>query len=558
MSRLRLAALALLGSALAWRGTGAPRLVLLATAVGLASGCARQPATEGRLAELTYPRIVVVTFDTQHVEFISPLNPQVSYTPNLQAVAEAGVSFRRARTVVPMTLPSHLALFSGRSPVELGVFTNRDMVPSEVETLAERVAALGYRTAAFTSLAVLRSEQGLDQGFEWYDDEPGAEGRRWYRTADEVFPPAAAWLRDHAEEPVFLWLHLSDPHEPYRAPGSPPDARLLLDNRPIADLRLDSRERHDVRIDVPPGRHRLEWRSTRDEGGQTALALRFREAAPLRPLVAGDAPPPAGFVSLREPFRLELENPAIGPFPVSFSFDGRLDWPPLSEVLEQYRLEVALADRTLGELRRLVESLPGGERTLWVVASDHGEGLYRQGVLGHAAYVFEDQLRIFWLLAGPGLPAGRAVETSGVLMEDVTPTLLALLGQPPSRDMTGFDLSGCWNNGPCPGRSRWWGYAADESERTVTGVAVYEPPFKCLWQATPRSGCFDLERDPWETDNLAKAYTRAPHTQPPEVLRSSAALDGLRESLQGRLDSVRSAMTPEQEEILRSLGYLGD
>jgi arylsulfatase A-like enzyme len=202
--------------------------------------------------------------------------------------------------------------------------------------------------------------------------------------------------------------------------------------------------------------------------------------------------------------------------------------------------------------------LPDGERTLWVVASDHGEGLYRQGVLGHAAYVFEDQLRTFWLLAGPGLPAGRAVETSGVLLEDVAPTVLALLGQRPSRGMTGFDLAGCWSGGPCPARHRWWGYAADESERSLTGVAVYEIPFKCLWQATPRSGCFDLERDPWETDNLAKAYTRAPESRPPEVLGATATLERLRASLEERLASEQGPMTAEQEEILRSLGYLGD
>jgi arylsulfatase A-like enzyme len=530
---------------------------LLSVALALAGGCTRH-AVPRQLGSLVYPRIVLVTFDTQHVEFTSLLNPQVSYTPNLQALAVAGVTFRRAHTFVPMTLPSHSALFSGRSPVDVGVLTNGDVVPPEVETLAERLAALGYRTAAFTSLAVLRSEQGLDQGFETYDDEPGAGGRRWYRSANEVFAPAAEWLQDHAEEPFFLWLHLSDPHEPYESPGSPPDARLFLDERPMADLHLDSRERHDVRIDLPVGTHRLEWRPTRDTSGRTTLALRFRDVAELAPLVIGAAPSSARFVPLHQVFGLTLENRTIGPLTVRFSFDGRLDWPPLAEMLEQYRLEVALADRKLGELRRLIAALPRGEDTLWLIASDHGEGLYRQGVLGHAAYVFEDQLRIFLLLAGPGLPAGHAVETPGVLIEDIAPTVLALLGQPPSHGMTGIDLAQCWSGGSCPGRNSWWAYAADESERKLMGVVVYEPPFKCFWQETPRSGCFDIDRDPWETDNLAKAYTRAPETRPPEVLRATAAMERLRASLGERLAGTQRSMTREQEDLLRSLGYLGE
>ncbi len=530
-------------------------------ALGFVAACA-PPTGPVELSGRRYPRVVVVTFDTQHVQFTSLFDAAVSYTPSLEALARAGVTFTDARTIAPMTLPSHVALFSGRSPVELGVLTNSDVVPQEIETLAERLRTAGYRTAAFTSLAVLRSEQGLDQGFEHYDDELGGGGRRWYRSAPEVWAPAETWLRAHADEPVFLWLHLSDPHEPYQVPGASADAELRLDDRRIAELRLDSRERHHVRLEVPPGRHLLEWQSTRaprpDESGRTALLLRFQDVTELAPLVVGEAKPSSGFVRLREPYRLELENQAVGPVVVDFEFDGRLEWPPLSEVLEQYRLEVALVDRTLADLRRLVASLPAGDRTLWMVASDHGEGLYRQGVLGHAAYVFEDQLRILLVLAGPGLPGGRRVEASGVLIEDVAPTVLAVLGLDRSAGMTGHDLSGCWRGGSCRGHSRWWGYAVDEGEQAVTGIAVYEPPFKCLWQATPRSGCFDLERDPWETDNLAKGYTRDPASRPPEVLRTSAVLDGLRETLQARLDGATAPLTPEQQEILRSLGYLGD
>ena len=44
----------------------------------------------------------------------------------------------------------------------------------KVETLAKRLAARGYDTAAVVSAVVLARRQGLDQGFRIYDDDLGA------------------------------------------------------------------------------------------------------------------------------------------------------------------------------------------------------------------------------------------------------------------------------------------------------------------------------------------------------------------------------------------------
>ncbi len=528
---------------------------LLATA-----GCGGRGAGDAGLATTRHPRVLLVTLDTLHVEFTSVHNPAVSFTPNLAELARQGVLVREARTPVPMTLPSHLSLFSGRSPVELGVLTNTDRVPPEVETLAERLHGLGYRTAAFTSLAVLGREQGLDQGFDHYDDGMEDTSPRWYRRAPEMLAGVASWLRENADVPVFLWVHLSDPHEPYQAPGAPPDARLLLDGEVRADVNLDSRELQRVRLDIAPGRHRLEWRSLRtprpDERG-TQLQLRLSNRPTLEPLIVAAASPPGGWIPLAQPFWIDVANPTVGTLSLDVEFEGRLHWPPLSEVLEQYSLEVGLADRTLGELRRAIAALPGGERTLWIVVSDHGEGLYRQGVIGHAEYVFEDQLRILWLMAGPGLPAGRAIEEPGILMEDVAPTVLDILGVRRLAEADGRSLAGCWRGGDCPGRRRWWGYGVDEGQRRPTGVAAYELPFKCLWQVKPRSGCFELGSDAWETRNLATGYTRSPETQPPEVVRAAADIELLREALSQAL-VADTAPDREALDALRSLGYVDE
>jgi choline-sulfatase len=91
-------------------------------------------------------------------------------------------------------------------------------------TLAERLGAAGYRTAAFVSAAVLTRRYGLDQGFGVYDDDLWSEDepplfmireRPASRTADRALAWLDGWRKSARREPFFLWVHFFDPHQPY-------------------------------------------------------------------------------------------------------------------------------------------------------------------------------------------------------------------------------------------------------------------------------------------------------------------------------------------------------
>jgi arylsulfatase A-like enzyme/Tfp pilus assembly protein PilF len=91
-------------------------------------------------------------------------------------------------------------------------------------TLAERLAAAGYRTGAFVSAAVLARRYGLDQGFAVYDDDLWAEDepplfmireRSGERTIERALAWLEGWRADGRRQPFFLWAHLFDPHQPY-------------------------------------------------------------------------------------------------------------------------------------------------------------------------------------------------------------------------------------------------------------------------------------------------------------------------------------------------------
>jgi arylsulfatase A-like enzyme len=118
-------------------------------------------------------------------------------------------------------------MLTGLDPPRHGVRLNTESrLNASLLTLPERLAELGYRTGAFVGASPMSREGGLDQGFEIYDDEVEGGGPRPERDAAEVFASAGAWLEGlEPGRPVFVLIHLFDPHWPYDRPpagGSEP------------------------------------------------------------------------------------------------------------------------------------------------------------------------------------------------------------------------------------------------------------------------------------------------------------------------------------------------
>jgi arylsulfatase A-like enzyme/Flp pilus assembly protein TadD len=170
--------------------------------------------------------LVIVTLDTTRADRLGAYGYARALTPALDALAARGTLFEQALTSSPMTLPAHATLFTGLEPPEHGLMINgTHRLAVEEPTLAEILQTRGYRTAAFIGAFVLDSRFGLDRGFEVYDDDLRRSERQDIperlsvsRAGDEVVDRALAWLRGvtHHTQPFFCWVHLYDPHYPYR------------------------------------------------------------------------------------------------------------------------------------------------------------------------------------------------------------------------------------------------------------------------------------------------------------------------------------------------------
>ena len=89
----------------------------------------------------------------------------------------------------------------------------------DTRTLAQAFSEKGFATGAFVSAAVLEEQYGLARGFDEYDDAMASDPSGWHfpeRSGEETLAAAQAWLSRQEEGPVFLWIHLFEPHRPWQ------------------------------------------------------------------------------------------------------------------------------------------------------------------------------------------------------------------------------------------------------------------------------------------------------------------------------------------------------
>jgi arylsulfatase A-like enzyme len=167
-------------------------------------------------------RLVIITLDTTRADHLSIYGNASIRTPHLEQLARDSTVFDRALSVAPLTLPAHCSLFTGLYPPHHGVRDNTGApLGYEHITLAERLQARGFRTAAFVASAVFEVDRGLAQGFDQYISVSQAEHEglaSGQRRGDSVVNDAISWIAENQQSPLFMWVHLYDPHRPYDAP----------------------------------------------------------------------------------------------------------------------------------------------------------------------------------------------------------------------------------------------------------------------------------------------------------------------------------------------------
>ncbi len=203
--------------------------------------------------------VVLISIDTLRADRLPAYGYDQVETPAIDALRRDAVLFENAYSHIPLTLPSHSSLFTGLLPAEHGLRDNVGYVlaaervaSGEIPLLPVALQERGYATGAAVSTFVLRSQMGLDQGFDFYEDSvefhPGQGLGGLQRPGGETLELARDWLRTASGGPFFFFFHIYEPHTPYQPPepfasryGSSYDAEVAAADAVVGELLAELR-----------------------------------------------------------------------------------------------------------------------------------------------------------------------------------------------------------------------------------------------------------------------------------------------------------------------------
>jgi arylsulfatase A-like enzyme len=189
------------------------------------SGCGRKESAslQGQAAHPAR-HVIVISLDTARADFLGCYGNGFIQTPHIDRLAKESILFTDCMTVVPTTLASHTALFTGKYPHNHGTPRNGFMINKENVMLPEVLKEAGFHTAGFLGSFALDSRFDFSQGFDHYDEEfeqfIGRDGvDQNQRKAESVTDAVINYLDDKGiPANLFLFAHYFDPHGPYAPP----------------------------------------------------------------------------------------------------------------------------------------------------------------------------------------------------------------------------------------------------------------------------------------------------------------------------------------------------
>jgi tetratricopeptide (TPR) repeat protein len=203
-----------------------------------------------------------------------------------------------------------------------------------------------------------------------------------------------------------------------------------------------------------------------------------------------------------------------------------------------YDGEIAYADAQIARVFDWLHARGQTDRTLVIVAGDHGEGLGYHGERTHGMLLYDSTLRVPLIVAAPGERPARRDEA--VSLVDIAPTILHAVGLTPPAEMQGHDLlRGIPNTNL---------YSETEYPR-VAGWSPLAALTDGRWKVIRAGGAsevYDLADDPQEQRDLAASQANI-------VEAMSARITAIRNG--GGTAAPRS-ISPDAEQRLRSLGYV--
>lgn len=195
------------------------------------------------------PNLILISLDTLRARSLGVYGYQRDTSPFLDRLARESTVFEHAMTTAATTGPAHMSMFTGLYPPRHGVMGGMEDRDPEYSTIAQRLRAGGYHTAAFTENGFLIRHTGAGDGFTRYTENRGKELMTPPGDAQVTFSQVRDWLQNDPPRPFFLFVHTYQVHSPYEPPA-PYDALFEGDGAagPEDDRARRDRDNYDREI----------------------------------------------------------------------------------------------------------------------------------------------------------------------------------------------------------------------------------------------------------------------------------------------------------------------
>jgi arylsulfatase A-like enzyme/Tfp pilus assembly protein PilF len=217
-----------------------------------------------------------------------------------------------------------------------------------------------------------------------------------------------------------------------------------------------------------------------------------------------------------------------------------------------YDGEIAYVDSLIGKVLESLREKGVLDRTIIIVAADHGESLGEHGESSHAFFIYDATVSVPLVLKLPGARSKAAVVEAQVENVDIMPTLLGLLGIDIPKEVQGKSLVPLLA-GDRAGDDRM-AYSESYYPRYHYGWSELKSLRTSRFQyiQAPRPELYDVVRDPMERSNI---FGRD-GSQAERFVREMKRIEE-RSAGHGEASPAPRQMDDDALEKLKALGYVG-
>jgi arylsulfatase A-like enzyme len=328
------------------------------------------------------PDIVLLVLDSLRAKSLPFHGHPWDTAPFLTGLAAQSTVFKRCYAAATWTRPSVTSILTGLPPLGHRGWRFNRAFPADQPNLARYLAKAGYRTGSFTENPAIGEGYGIAEHFDHVANQAAKESDFGPRLTKDCM----SWVRSlDGPEPAFVYTHYWPPHGPYKAPN---------------------RFQKMARSWLPQGTAQI---AHHNRGG-AAISLA------------------AGVL-------------------------GRIPWyqakvrlgTDLADYERRYAANIAYADSLVADFFSNWSKHRRNRRTVFLVTSDHGEGLGEHGLMCDHGMLLIDEILHVPLILHDTAANGPDTVTQPVSHLDLGPTILELAG---SSDRIGMMNESLLGDGP--------------------------------------------------------------------------------------------------------------